>query len=120
MGGEGVRTTYLHTMFELIKEVFRYWRGRLRGILFRKMATQKNTIATILEVLNGEGNTGPWVEVTGFYMTNQGSIQIKDTVTTITKKDEALAVKYFVHTETGEIKTYIAKWLDDPEASQLP
>jgi len=81
------------------------------------MAAQVTTVKKILEELNGVGKTTPWVEVPGVYSVSSVSVIA---VAQVNTNGQAMVLKLFINNSTGEIKYYIAKWLDIPEAKLLP
>jgi hypothetical protein len=73
------------------------------------------SIRAILDELNGKGKNEPWVELPGYSTLQGAAIQKKNQIDFITM---ATALKLFVNNKTGELKSYVAKWVDD-NASQL-
>lgn len=80
------------------------------------MSEPKTTIRKILDDLNGEGNDTPWEEMDNIYATRQVSIDKDKNIRNINR---GVVLKMFVHNETGQIKLYLAKDTDDPEARKL-
>ncbi len=80
------------------------------------MAEEKNKIQNILDELNHGDSTKPWVSLPGIY----GLFGSKIEKESVNMNEKAIALKLFLNTKTVEVKSYIAKWLDEPEAKDLP
>lgn len=72
------------------------------------------TTEKILKKLN-EGKD-VWVEVPTLYMLS--SVKV-DGPNHVNLNPDGMVVKLFVNTNTGETKTFIAKWIDSQETKQL-
>jgi hypothetical protein len=70
----------------------------------------------MIEDLNGIGAAGPWEAIPGIYTLHQGKVDGN----TVTSLGDSLVLKGFINTTTGEVKTYLAKLLDEKEAETLP
>lgn len=81
------------------------------------MAHQVYTIAQILKDLNEGTSTSPWKVVDDLY--SIPTAKVNPTSLTIDPAGAAIALKIFLNQETGESRLYLAKWLDDAEASKL-
>ena len=84
--------------------------------MMQHMAKQIITVREILDSLNGKGKNEPWTEISGIGVLSSakilGNLVIDDT--------QKLALKLFVHSKTGELKSFIAKLTDAPETLTLP
>jgi hypothetical protein len=81
------------------------------------MATQITTVRKILDELNGVGKDTPWNEIPQTYTLTSVKVNV---VGTADLQPQGVLLKLFINSKTGEIKTYLAKWLDIPEAKLLP
>ena len=80
------------------------------------MTEPVTTIEKILEELNTGDSQKPWVETSGIHAVRQievtGGKLIKD-------KDTGFVLKFFINRKTGEVRSFYAKYTDDPEAKNL-
>ncbi len=86
------------------------------------MADLVKTIAQILELLNAE-NKGIWILINGYYALIEPHVLDK------TPEDgknvnynfptNGIVLKAFLNTSTGEIRTFVAKFTDDPKKEIL-
>jgi len=74
------------------------------------------TIQQILDTLNGTQLDRPWIAIDGYYAINQTNI-VNGVVNF--NQNSGIILKAFFNKNTGEIKTYIAKYLDIPERESL-
>jgi hypothetical protein len=80
------------------------------------MAQQIYTIAQILEDLNRDLAAPEWEPIPGIFALAQAKIdELK-----IAGRGDSIALKVFVNTRTAEIRSFVAKVLDEPEANVLP
>ena len=80
------------------------------------MAAKITTIKAILDNLNGPDQTTPWVPLLGVNFLSTAQINPPNEINI---NSEGLVLKAFINLNTGEIKTYLAKWTDAPETNQL-
>ncbi|MFZ2072801.1 MAG: hypothetical protein WAV10_03960 [Minisyncoccia bacterium] len=80
------------------------------------MANKVNTIEKILEELNGEGKIGPWYEIINYF--SMPGAELGHNIVNVGK--ETIATKLFYNEKTGEIKSFIAKYVDDNANELLP
>jgi hypothetical protein len=75
-------------------------------------------IKGVLEALNSANGLGKgkWVEAAGYHALL--TMEVKNNLLTAVP-GSAIGIKVFVNTETGELKTYLAKFFD-PEAAAVP
>lgn len=90
---------------------------RVFGGKVREMSIKINSVKGILDKLNGEGKTSPWIEVPNYFSISGAALTTGQISITGT---DTIAVKVFVNVSTGEIKTYVAKWIDDNANQLLP
>lgn len=79
------------------------------------MANRINTIQNVLNELNNGLPNQPWYPIPSVFTLKSASVTNGE----INDDQQILVVKVFVNTTTGEIKTYVAKWLDVPETTSL-
>lgn len=107
-------------LYKQIKDILSLDVWRLFGARMPKHMAIRITSATdILTALNGGANrNGPWREETNNYYVlhtaSLGSNQI------IPNTGNSMALKVFINYQTGEVKTYVAKWVDQNAANLLP
>lgn len=89
---------------------------RLSVKIKTNMAIPITTVKKILEELNGPGKNSPWSEVPSTYILSSVSISGPGQINI---QQDGLILKVFINLLTGEIKTYLAKWIDIPEAKYL-
>lgn len=82
----------------------------------RRMANKVITVRQILDNLNGLGKNTPWVEIPGIGAVSSAKV-LGDKVIDTTDR---IAVKFFVHSRTGELKFFVAKVTNAPETLTLP
>ena len=83
------------------------------------MANKVYSIVKILEGLNTGVVGEPWLAIEGVFSVTKSKIDA-DTKKVI-QTGESLVLKAFVKPDTGEVKTYVAKILEDePETIDLP
>lgn len=78
------------------------------------MASRITTSKEILEALNKGEKDRPWYEGAGYYVISQAELEKNS----IKPGSRSVALKVFLNKKTGEIKTYVAKWVDD-KANEL-
>ena len=79
------------------------------------MAEQRNTVEKILDELNKGDATRPWILVDGLFQLSGAKIETEKVV----DDPRAIALKIFLNKKTTEVRMYVAKWLNDPEAKNL-
>jgi len=76
----------------------------------KKIYTQAQIIADL-----EKQTPGPWVPMNGVHLALRASIT-GDVIDTGT---EGMALKYFLNSRTAEVRPFVAKWIDEPEADTL-
>lgn len=82
------------------------------------MARQVYTIKQILVDLNNGLDDKPWVPAEQLLSIPTAKINVQSN--TVDPAGAAIALKGFINVKTGELRTFVAKWLDEPEANKLP
>lgn len=105
-------------MEKLFKRVGK-WIGHIFDDKIEGMATKVYSISKILDDLNKDLPSKLWMPIDGVFLYSQGKVD------TINKKVNPelnnLVIKSFINKETGEVRSYLAKWLEDePETAELP
>jgi hypothetical protein len=81
------------------------------------MLTPITTTRKILDSLNGKDKNSPWVVVPSLYtLTAAGISPVNGKVDL---QSEGLILKVFINESTGEIKTYLAKFIEDVSERSL-
>lgn len=70
-------------------------------------------IADILKELNGEPSTNTWIQVPGYYGLSKPGIEAAGNLNFLAPK-EGIALIVFLNTKNGEIRSFVAKYTDDP------
>lgn len=102
-----------------MKKHLSYWIEKAFGVKIKKsMAEQITTVRAILDQLNnGAGRDTPWVPLLGVNFLSFAQV---NPPSEINVTNNGLVLKAFINTNTGEVKTFLAKWTDAPETNQLP
>lgn len=77
------------------------------------------TVAEILTSLNGEGNAVPWVELQGVRVYPKLDFPALSGTPPKVNLTSVTAIKLFLNTETGELKSFLAKTVDSDEGRRL-
>ncbi|HAQ03068.1 TPA: hypothetical protein DEP30_03880 [Candidatus Nomurabacteria bacterium] len=76
------------------------------------------TISDILIELNGTTGIGDWVKMPGHYAISDPTIN-SDTTLNFLQPTSGILLVVFVNKRTAEIKSFIAKFTDDPIRNKL-
>ncbi|MES2409650.1 MAG: hypothetical protein V4509_05130 [Patescibacteria group bacterium] len=85
------------------------------------MAEKRDTLHRILTELNKMEPAGypVWLPLEGVFSSAQ--VKIDSPTQSVVNLENALIFKFIINIKTGEIKSYLAKWLSDvPETKDLP
>jgi len=87
------------------------------GKIQQRMTTQVYTIKEVLDYLNKDLASKPWEDMGGVFSLPQATIDHNNK--TVNQSGSSLVLKGFINKETGEIRTYLSKLLDEPETKDL-
>lgn len=78
------------------------------------MAKKIYSKAKIIEELNAS-TPGPWQELEGVHLVMRAAVN----GSVVDQGQQGMVVKYFLNSRTAEIRSFVAKWIDEPETNDL-